>query len=279
MTIHPTAIIGDGAVVASDAEIGPYAVIGPNVSIGNATKVGAHAIIDGHTVIGANCKIFAGASIGLDPQSIDYKGEPTGVKIGDRVIIREYVTIHRGTKDDGLTVIGDDCFLMNYCHVAHDCKLGKGIIMANGATLAGHVVVGDATVMAGACVFHQFVRIGRLCMVSGLTGSRVDLPPFVLLDGRPPTIRGLNIIGMRRQKLSPNARAAIKHAYKMLYRSGLNYSQAIAELERQSDLTPEVLEIIDFFKTTKRGVLGLYSEENESSESTEGQEAAQASRN
>jgi UDP-N-acetylglucosamine acyltransferase len=272
MSIHPTAIIGAGAVIATDAEIGPYAVIGSDVSIGGATKVGAHAVIEGRTKIGANCQIFAGASIGLAPQSISYANEPTGVVIGDRVIIREYVTIHRGTKEDGLTVIGDDCFLMNYAHVAHDCKLGKGIIMANAATLAGHVVVGDGTVMAGACVFHQFVRIGRLCMVSGLTGSRVDLPPFVVLDGRPPTIRGLNMVGMRRQKVSSSARTAIKQAYRMLYKSGMNFSQAIVELEKVSQPQPEVSEIIDFFKTTKRGVLGLYSED-ETSESSNGEES------
>lgn len=261
MSIHKTAIIGDGANIAADAEIGPYAVIGGQVSIGSATKIGAHAVIDGHTKIGAKCHIFAGASIGLEPQSISYAGEPTGVSIGDRVTVREYATIHRGTKEDGMTVIGDDCYLMNYAHVAHDCKLGKGIIMANSATLAGHVVVGDGTVMAGACVFHQFVRIGRLCMVSGLTGSRVDLPPFVVLDGRPPTIRGINIIGMRRQKVSSQARTAIKQAYKTLYKSGLNFAQAIAQLEEESEHPQEVSEIIDFFKTSKRGVLGLYSED------------------
>jgi UDP-N-acetylglucosamine acyltransferase len=270
MSIHKTAIIADGAVIAADAEVGPYAVIGEHVSVGSSTKVGAHTIIDGRTKIGSNCHIFPGASIGLEPQSTDYRGEPTGVVIGDRVTIREYVTIHRGTKNDGLTVIGDDCFLMNYSHVAHDCKLGKGIIMANSATLAGHVVVGDDTVMAGACVFHQFVRIGRLCMVSGLTGSRVDLPPFVLLDGRPPAIRGLNIVGMRRQKVTSSARTAIKHAYKMLYRSGLNFSQAIAELEREGETTPEVAEIIEFFRTSKRGVLGLYSEDEPSTEDESG---------
>ncbi|PWT95389.1 MAG: acyl-[acyl-carrier-protein]--UDP-N-acetylglucosamine O-acyltransferase [Candidatus Melainabacteria bacterium] len=271
MSIHKTAIIGDGAKIAADAEVGPYAVIGSQVSIGSATKIGAHVVIDGQTRIGANCHIFAGASIGLEPQSISYAGEPTGVSIGDRVTVREYATIHRGTKEDGLTVIGDDCYLMNYAHVAHDCKLGKGIIMANSATLAGHVVVGDGTVMAGACVFHQFVRIGRLCMVSGLTGSRVDLPPFVVLDGRPPAIRGINIIGMRRQKLSPQARTAIKQAYKTLYKSGLNFSQAIAQLEQESEQPQEVNEIIDFFKTSKRGVLGLYSEDD-SSESSNGED-------
>lgn len=269
MTIHKTAVIGSGAVIADGVEVGPYAVIGKQVTIGSSTKIGAHAVIDGHTKIGSNCHIFPNVSIGLEPQSISYGGEPTGVMIGDRVTVREFATIHRGTKEDGLTVIGDDCYLMNYAHVAHDCRLGKGIIMANLATLAGHVVVGDYTVMAGSCVFHQFVRIGKLCMVSGMTGSRMDLPPYVILDGLPPSIRGVNVVGMRRQKVSSKARLAIKAAYKLLYNSGLNFSQAITRLESATTLEPEVSEIIDFFKTSKRGVLGAYTEgeEREASDS------------
>jgi UDP-N-acetylglucosamine acyltransferase len=266
MTIHKSAIIGEGASIADDVEVGPYAVIGEHVSIGSGTKIGAHTIIDGRTKIGSDCHIFPGASIGLEPQSLSYKNEPTGVNIGDRVTVREYVTIHRGTAEakdgeiDGITVIGDDCFLMNYVHVAHDCKLGKGVIMANSATLAGHVQVGDFTVMAGVCVFHQFVRIGRFCMVSGMTGGRMDLPPFVMLDGLPPMIRGVNVIGMRRQKLSSEVRSKVKNAYKMLYQSGLNFSQAIASLKSEGNLIAEVEEIIDFFATSKRGVLGAYAE-------------------
>ena len=278
MTIHRTAIIGEGATIAPDAQIGPYAIIGDHVSIGSGTKIGAHTIIEGYTKIGLNCHIFPSVSIGLEPQSISYAGEPTGVVIGDRVTIREYATVHRGTKEDGITMIGDDCFLMNYAHVAHDCKLGCGVIMANSATLAGHVVVGDGTVMAGSCVFHQHVRIGRLCMVSGMTGSRMDLPPFVVLADLPPTIRGLNVVGMRRHKVPSNARAAIKHTYKMLYRSGLNFSQAIAELERDGELAAEVVEIIDFYKTSKRGVLGLYAED-ESTEFKEDRATVEVSRN
>jgi UDP-N-acetylglucosamine acyltransferase len=158
MTIHRTAIISDGAQIHESAEIGPYAVIGPNVNIGRGTKVGPHVVIDGHTTIGEDCNIFAGASIGLDPQDLAYKGDPTGVIIGARVTIREYATIHRAT-GEGFTTIGDDCFLMNYAHVAHNCKLGRGVIMANGATLAGHVQVGDHAVFGGLIVIHQFVRV------------------------------------------------------------------------------------------------------------------------
>jgi UDP-N-acetylglucosamine acyltransferase len=266
--IHRTAVVAETASIAIDAEIGPYAVIGENVKIGNRTKIGAHAIVDGITYIGDDCKIFAGASIGLPPQSISYKDEPTGVRIGNRVTVREYATVHRATEPGGSTVIGDDCFLMNYSHVAHDCLLGQGVIMANGSTLAGHVVVGDNTVMAGQCVFHQFVRIGRLCMVSGFSGSRMDVPPFVMIAENPPTIKGLNAVGLKRAKFAPQVRSAIKNAYRVLYRSGFNFAQAIQQLEQNGQICEEVREIIDFYRTTKRGVLGLYSE-SESSESTE----------
>lgn len=267
MSIHSTAIVGDGAIIAASADIGPYAVIGAGVSIGHGTKVGPHVVIDGQTNIGENCQIFSGASIGQAPQSISYKGEPSSVSIGDKVTIREYVTIHRGT-NGGITVLGDDCYIMNYAHIAHDCQLGKGVIMANSATLAGHIIVGDGTVMAGVCVFHQFVRIGRLCMVSGMTGSRMDLPPYVILDGLPPAIRGLNFIGMKRHKFSPATRTAIKRAYKLLYRSGLNFTQALEQLE-QEEVVPEVAEIIDFFRSSKRGVIGAYHEDTDTAAETE----------
>ncbi len=259
MSIHPTAIVGTGALIAESAEIGPYAVIGEHVSIGTGSKIGPHVVIDGSTKIGKNCQIFSGASIGQAPQSISYKGEPSQVEIGDNVTIREYVTIHRGT-NGGTTSLGDDCYIMNYAHIAHDCQLGNGVIMANSATLAGHITVGDGTVMAGVCVFHQFVRIGRMCMVSGMTGSRMDLPPFVILDGLPPAIRGINVIGMKRQKFHPATRTAIKKAYKLLYHSGLNFTQAIEQIE-QEEVPSEVAEIIEFFRSSKRGVIGTYEQE------------------
>jgi UDP-N-acetylglucosamine acyltransferase len=267
--IHRTAVVADGASIAPDVVIGPYAVIGENVTIGSGTKIGAHAIIDGITSIGQNCHIFAGASLGLEPQSFSYQGEPTGVQIGDRVVIREYATVHRATKEGTFTIVEDDCFLMNYVHIAHDCHLGKGVIMANASMLAGHVYVGDNTVMSGQCIFHQNVRIGRLCMVSGLTGSRQDLPPFVVLDCNPSTIRGVNTIGMRRQKIGQEARSAVKNAYRKLYRTGLNFSQAIEQIEKEGKPCSEVQEIIDFIRSSKRGVLKLYIED-ESGESAQG---------
>jgi UDP-N-acetylglucosamine acyltransferase len=256
MPIHKTAIIEDGAVIDPTADIGPYVVIGPNVKIGAGTRIGAHSVVDGHTTIGKDCKIYASASIGLDPQDLGYKGQPTGVSMGDRVTVREFVTVHRASKEDGVTVVGDDCFLMAYSHVAHDDVLGKGVIMANGATLAGHVTVGDHTVMAGVLIVHQFVRIGRLNMISGMTGTRLDLPPFAMCDGRPTRVRGINIIGMRRQKMPAENRSAIKKAFRMIYRSDENITQALERIEKEIHPYPEIIELVDFYRTSKRGVTG-----------------------
>jgi UDP-N-acetylglucosamine acyltransferase len=262
VTIHKTAIIGDGARIDESAEIGPYAVIGSQVKIGARTTIGAHSVIDGITTIGEDCKLFPGCSIGLEPQDIGYKNEPTGVKIGDRVTVREYATIHRASKE-GFTTIGDDCFLMNYAHVAHNCQLGRGVILANAATLAGYVTVGDHTVMAGLLVIHQFVRIGRLNMISGISGSRLDCPPFAMCDGRPVKFRGVNAIGMRRQKIAAEVRTAIKSAFRMLYRSDDNFSQALERIEREIHPYSEIRELVEFFRTSKRGVIPKYISEEE----------------
>jgi len=254
--IHSTAVIAEGAQIDPTAEIGPYAVIGPNVKIGGGTKIGAHAIIDGHTTIGKDCKIYAGASIGLEPQDFRYKGEPTGVILGDRVTIREYVTIHRATVE-GFTEIGDDSFLMNYVHIAHNCKLGKGVILANSVMMAGHVNIGDNVVMSGMCILHQHVRVGRLAMLSGMTGTRSDLPPFTTCDGRPAMVRGVNVIGLRRAGAGQTVRTAVKEAYRLLYRSGLNVTQALAKIEEDIEQFPEIQEIVAFFKSSKRGCAGI----------------------
>lgn len=262
MGIHKTAIIYDGAQIDESAEIGPYAVIGANVQIEAGTTVGAHAVIDGMTTVGSGCRIFAGAAIGLEPQDLGYKGEPTGVVIGDRTVIREYVTIHRATRE-GFTQVGSDCFLMNYVHIAHNCKLGNGVILANSTMMAGYVTFGDNVVTSGMCIFHQHVRIGRLCMISGLTGTRKDLPPFAMCDGRPAMVRGVNSIGLKRNGIGPQVRTAIKEAYRLLYRSGMNLSQALPVVEEQVEPYPEIREITEFIKTSKRGVTGDVAEQPE----------------
>jgi UDP-N-acetylglucosamine acyltransferase len=253
MGVHPTAIISDGAKLGEGVEIGPYAVIGSNVTIGRGTIIGPHAVIDGHTTIGDECKIYVGASIGLPPQDLSYKDAPTGVIMGNGCTIREYVTIHRGSKDP-MTLIGNNCFLMNYAHVAHDCKVGNNVIMANGTTLGGHVEVGDFTVFGGLVAFHQFVRIGRFNMVSGNSGTRVDLPPFAITDGRPLYVRGINIVGLRRGKIAAPVRSAIKDAYRLLYRCDLNMANACERIEQEVEQFDEIKEIVNFIRSSKRGV-------------------------
>jgi UDP-N-acetylglucosamine acyltransferase len=261
-TIHKTAVIADGAQIHDTAEIGPYVVIGPHVRIGAGTKIGAHSVIDGHTTIGESCKIFPGVSIGLEPQDLKYKDEPTGVVIGNNVTLREYVTIHRAT-GDRTTVIGNDCFLMNYVHIAHDCRLGNGVIIANATTVAGHVTIGENAVISGTCVFHQNVRVGKAVMMGGLTGTRVDLPPFTMCDGRPAYVRGINVIGLRRQKIGPETRGHIKQAYKLLYREGLNFGQALERIEAELPQSPEIMEICEFFRTSKRGIAAAFGDSHE----------------
>jgi len=218
-------------------------------------------VIDGYTTIGEDCNIFAFASVGLEPQDLSYKNEPTGVMIGNRVTLREYVTVHRGT-GDRFTTVGDDCFFMNYVHIAHDCQMGKGVILANCATFGGHCQVGDNTVAGGLVVFHQHVRVGRMVMVGGITGTRQDIPPFVTADERPCRVVGLNLVGMRRQKVSAATRTAIKSAYKLINWSGLNNAQALAKIEAELPPLPELKEIVDFYRSSKRGVVkGIASEE------------------
>ncbi len=260
MTVHPTAIISDGAKIHEEAEIGPYVVIGPHVTIGRGTKIGAHSVIDGYTTIGEDCRFSPSVAVGLEPQDLSYKGEPTGVIIGNRTTLREYVTIHRGT-GDRTTIIGDDCFLMNYCHVAHDCKLGNGVIMANSAQMAGHVQVGDYTVMSGFVVFHQHIRVGRMCMIGAMSGARQDLPPFTMVDGRPMMVTGLNVIGLRRRKVGPDVRAAMKSAYRLIYRSGLNITQALEKIEAELPQFDEIKEIVEFIRGSKRGIASAWSRE------------------
>jgi UDP-N-acetylglucosamine acyltransferase len=215
--------------------------------------------------------VYPGASIGLDPQDLSYKGEPTGVIVGDRVTVREHATIHKASKSD-FTIVGDDCYLMNYAHIAHDCVVGNGVIMANSATLAGHVVVGDHTVMAGMVVIHQFVRIGRLCMISGLSGSRLDLPPFSMCDGRPARVRGINRIGLKRNMVKPQVRAALQKAFRLIYMSDENTAQSLQRIEREVEPLPEIVELLDFFRSTKRGVVGKTNSDEEESENGFGED-------
>lgn len=252
--IHPTAIVSKGAEIASGVEIGPYSFIGNNVVIKENTYVGPHVIVDGDTEIGSNCKLIAACSIGLPPQDISYKGEITGVKIGNGTVIREYVTIHRAVKE-GFTVVGNNCYLMNYVHLGHNVQLGNNVIMANSSVFAGYVTVGDFAFISGLSTIHQHCRIGESAMYGAMTGSRLDIPPYFIADGRPAKIRGVNKVGLRRRGIKREIINELEKAYKIIYQSGLNTTNALERIENELVQHEEIKKLVDFFRTTKRGVV------------------------
>jgi UDP-N-acetylglucosamine acyltransferase len=254
MTIHPTATVHPNAELGDGVKVGPYAVIGEHVRLGAGTVVGPHAVIDGWTTVGAACEIGVGAALGGAPQDLKFRGQRSYLRIGDHTCIREYVTIHRSSEEEGATLIGAHNFLMAYTHVAHDCKLGDHVIMVNYAGLSGYVEVEDRAFISGHNAVHQFVRIGYLAMVSGASRVVKDIPPFMIAEGNPTRIRGLNIVGMRRLGLAPAVRTDLRRAYRLLYRSGLNTSQALQRLREAGLAGDEVRRLIAFVEASKRGI-------------------------
>lgn len=252
--IHSTAIISSKAKIGSGVSIGPYSVIGPNVVVNDDTFIGPHVIIDGNTRIGSRCKLIASCSIGLPPQDISYKGEETGVQIGNDTVIREYVTIHRATKE-GFTIIGSNCFLMNYVHIAHNCQIGNNVIMANSSILGGYVIVEDYVFIGGLSTVHQFCRIGESSIVGGMTGCRLDIPPYFIADDRPARIRGVNVVGLKRRGIKVEIREELRKAYKIIHLSNLNTKDALEKIEKELTQYDEIKKLIDFFRTSKRGVV------------------------
>jgi len=252
--VHETAVIHPGARIGKDVEIGPYAVIGENVLIDDGTKIGAHAVIDGWTSIGKNCVIYPGASIGSEPQDLKFRGEKSYVFIGDNTKIREFATVNRATGEGEETRIGSNCLLMAYTHVAHNCVVGNNVIMSNAATLAGHVIVEDRAVIGGLSGVHQFVKIGRNAMVGGASKVVQDVPPYVIVDGHPAKVSGLNSVGMSRAGISIESRRNLKKAYKLLYRSGLSLAQAIEIIEQEVDSCEEVEHFLRFLRNAERGI-------------------------
>ena len=255
MNIHPTAVIDPAAKLGENIVIEPYAVVGGDVSIGAGTLIGPHAVVRPFTTIGRNCFVHAQAVIGDLPQDLAFKRETRSfVVIGDGVTIRENVTIHRGTKPDTTTEVGDDCFLMAGAHLAHNVKVGRRCIIVNNALLAGYVEVGEGAFISGCAVIHQFTKIGRLAMLSGLSGIGKDIPPFCTCAGvHLNTVAGLNVIGMRRAGIGPEERKQIKRAFDLLYRSGLNFRDVPAAIRAEFSGGP-ALEIADFVAASKRGV-------------------------
>jgi UDP-N-acetylglucosamine acyltransferase len=254
--IHPTAIIAPGACLAQEVEIGPYSVIGPHVEIGAGTSIGAHAVITGHTRIGQANKIFHFVSLGETPQDKKYAGEPTRLEIGDNNTIREFCTFNIGTVlDAGVTRIGSDNWIMAYVHLAHDCQVGSHTIMANYAALAGHVSVGDYAILGGFTAVHQFCRLGEHCFTAFGTGVSQDVPPYVMAAGVRAEPSGINAEGLRRRGFTSEAIAAIKKAYKTLYRSGLTLEEAKDQLAALAEEQAEVRPLLDFIRQSQRGII------------------------
>ena len=254
--IHPTAIIDPTAELAEDVSIGPYSIVGPGVQIDAGTVVGSHVVIKGPTFIGKDNRIFQFSSVGEDTQDMKYRGEPTRLEVGDRNIIREYCTIHRGTvQDKSITQVGSDNLLMAYTHVAHDCIVGDHVIMANAASIAGHVQVESHAILGGFTLVHQFCKIGQYSFSAmGSILSR-DIPPYVLVGGQPTKPHGINAVGLERQGFSQDAIRQIKKAYKIVYKSGLKLEASIEALEEMAEETPEVDCLVTFLKQTQRSIL------------------------
>jgi UDP-N-acetylglucosamine acyltransferase len=255
MMIHPTAIIHPGAVVAADVQVGPYAIIGEHVAIGPGCWVGPHAVIEGWTEIGRDNRIFQFASVGAIPQDLKFRGEQSWLRIGDRNTIREFVTMHRGTADGGgETVVGHDNLFMAYAHVAHDCRVGNRVILANGATLAGHVQVDDHAILGGLSAAHQFTRIGCHVMVSGGAMVAQDIPPYTIAQGDRARTIGLNLIGLQRRGFSEETIRGIKRAYKMIFRSGMRLEDALEKIAAEVESSPELQGFTEFIRNSERGI-------------------------
>lgn len=253
MTIHPTAIVDPAAEIDTDVEIGPYVVIQGPVKIGRETVIMPHACVTGWTEMGIENEVHPGAVLGGAPQDTAYSGERSYLSIGDRNVFREHVQVHRGTAPESRTVIGSGNFLMAAAHVAHNCRLGNHIVMANGALLGGHVEVGDRAFISGHCVVHQFVRVGELSLMRGLSATSRDVPPYAIVDWQH-RVRGVNVVGLKRAGYSEADIRDIKRSFLVLFRRGRNLRLAISELEAGGELSTAVAKLLDFVKSSKRGV-------------------------
>jgi len=253
--IHTTAIIDPKAELDSGVDIGPYCVIGPQVKIGRGTTLAPHVVVEGWTKIGEACRIFQFASIGAIPQDLKYKGEESWVIIGNNTTIREFVTINRGTaQSGGKTIVGNNNFFMAYSHVAHDCKTGDHVILANAATLAGHIEIEDYAIVGGLVGVHQFVRLGCHCIIGGGSGVNQDIPPYMMANGQRARLYGLNLVGLKRHNFSSEALSNLKKAYRIIFRSGLTTGKALDQVEREIDNSPEVDHLVSFIRNSERGV-------------------------
>jgi len=252
--VHPTAIVHPEAVLGEGVVVGPWALIGPRVHVGDGTEIGPRVLVERDTHIGEDCRVANGAVLGSDPQDLKFKGEQTTLEVGDRTVVREFATLNRGTSASGRTMVGSDCLLMAYSHVAHDCEIGNHVVLANSVNMAGHVVIEDWAIVGGLTPIHQFVRIGAHAFIGG--GSRIpqDIPPYCRAAGSPPRLYGLNSVGLERRGFSEEVRKALKQAYRILFQSNENLSRALDRVDEQVAGLPQVRHLVEFVRGSERGV-------------------------
>ncbi len=253
--IHSTAIIDPKAEIGANVSIGPFAIIGEEVIIGDGTTIGSHVVIDRYVTLGQDCQVYQYAAIGAPPQSMKFEGEKTYVKIGRNSILREFVTVHRGTGfGGGVTQIGENNYLMAYTHVAHDCRTGTAVTLSNNTTLAGHITIGDYATVGGLVAIHQFVRVGDYAFIGGKSAVVKDIPPFVIAAGDRAKLHGLNSVGLKRHGFSKHTLSMLKKTYRIVFRIGLTLNEAIERVQADVEPVPEVLAFIEFLQSSSRGL-------------------------
>jgi UDP-N-acetylglucosamine acyltransferase len=253
--VHPSAVIARDARLGDDVEVGPFAIIGEDCEVADGCVIAARATLERHVRLAPNVRIGIGSVIGGDPQDLKFKGEMTTVEIGEGSIVREYATINRGTSQSWKTSVGKNSFIMSYVHLAHDCHVGDGVILANGVQLAGHVTVEDRAIMSGLTAVHQFVRIGAYSFIGGMSRVAKDIPPYLKAVGNPVKLYGLNSVGLQRNNFDPDVIRELKRAYRLFFRSELNVSQALERAQSELTMTPEVKHFLGFVDNSQRGVV------------------------
>jgi len=253
--IHPTAIVDPKAAIGNGTIVGPYCIVGPGVIVGPDCWLQHHVTLSGPMTAGSRNKFYAYCSIGQQTQDLKYQGEPTYLEIGDDNTFREFVTVNRSTTSEGKTRIGNGGNFLAYSHVGHDCSVGDAVVFSNNGTLAGHVLVGDHAVMGGLTAVHQFCRLGRFAITGGCSKIVQDVPPFMIADGNPAKVRGVNVVGLERNGFSGDAIKAIKEAFRLVYRSKYNTRQAVDAIQQELPATPEITQIVEFIQTSERGII------------------------
>jgi len=257
--IHPSAVVSPRAQIGYGCYIGPYSIVGDDVVLGDSVRLESHCVIDGRTTVGAGTHIFPFVSIGLASQDLKYKGEPSTVTVGDNTTIREFVTVHRATKDSWVTKVGKNCLIMAYSHIAHDCIIGNNCIMSNNTQVAGHVIMGDWAILGGMCAVHQFVQIGQHAFVSGGSLVGKDVPPYIKAGRVPLSYAGVNSVGLKRRGFTVDKINHILEIYRIIYNKGMNTSQALEYLEEEFAASDERDEIVTFIRESNRGIIKRYT--------------------